>query len=173
LSEDRFIFEPLGRQPNRAAFSCGQEELDRYLRERAGQDQRRNVAACFVLVDRDEQALVGYYTLSAATIVATDLPDDFARRLPRYPNLPAILLGRFAVDSRYQGQRFAQRLLMDALLRAREAATQVAAVAVIVDAKDEAVASFYERYGFARLRDLPLRLFLPMATIHGLLAGRR
>lgn len=166
MSEDRFIFEPLGQQPNRAAFSCGQEELDSYLRERAGQDQRRNVAACFVLVDREEQAIAGYYTLSAATIVATDLPADFARRLPRYPNLPAILLGRFAVDSRYQGQGFAQRLLMDALLRAREVATQVAAVAVIVDAKDEAGASFYQHYGFSRFRDLPLRLFLPMATIH-------
>ena len=172
MSEERFAFEPLGQQPNRAAFSCGQEELDRYLREQAGQEERRKVATCFVLVDREEDAIVGYYTLSAATLAATELPEDLAKRLPRYPNLPAILLGRFAVDSRYQNRGFARRLLVDALLRALGATAQVGAVAVIVDAKDEAAASFYEHYGFAPFRDLLLRLFLPMATIRQLVSGR-
>ncbi len=171
MSEQRYVFEPLGQQPNRAAFSCGQHDLDLYLRERAGQDRRRDVTACFVLVDREEQAVVGYYTLSAGVIVASDLPADAARRLPRYPNLPAVRLGRFAVDGRYQGQGFARLLLMDALRRALEGTRLVGAIAIIVEAKDEPAAGFYERFGFARFRDSPLRLFLPMAIVRTLVAA--
>lgn len=165
MSEDRFVFEPLGQQPNRTAFSCGQDDLDRYFRERAGQDRRRDVTACFVLVDREQQAVVGYYTLSAGAVVPRDLPEDVVKRLPRYPSLPAVVMGRFAVDTRYQGRGFAKKLLMNALIRAWEATKQVAAIAVIVDAKDETAAAFYQRFGFIRFPDSPLRLFLPMATI--------
>ena len=161
------IDETLGDH-DRAAFSCGAEPLDRYFRERAGQEQRRNVASCFVLVDREAPAIVGYYTLSASTVVASELPEAFAKRLPRYPNLPGILLGRLAVDARYQGQGFGRRLLVDALRRARDVTAQVGAIVVLVDAKDEAAARFYETFGFTRFEAEPLRLFLPIATIRGL-----
>lgn len=167
MSTGHTTFEPLGDH-DRSAFSCGSETLDRYLRERAGQEQQRSVASCFVLVDRDTLAIVGYYTLSATAIVAKDLPRDLARRLPRYPNLPGILLGRLAVDARYQGQGFGRRLLVDALRRACDVTDQVAAVAVVVDAKDDAAAPFYESFGFTRFADEPLRLFLPIATIRAL-----
>jgi len=162
--EPEYGFEPLGSH-NRAAFSCGDLELDRYFRERAAQDQRRNVTSCFVLADRSNSTILGYYTLSAGAVALLDLPAGVARRLPRYPNLPAILLGRLAVDQRYQGVGFGRRLLVDALSRARNVTSQVGAVAVVVDAKNEAAAGFYERFGFARLPLMPLRLYLPIASI--------
>src|SRR5207302_1428818 len=99
---------PARRGPERA-------EPERFRgRERAGQDQQRRVASCFVLVDRVEQTIAGFYTLSAAVVVARDLQGPVARRLPRYPHLPAILLGRLAVDRRYQGRGLGARLLVDA-----------------------------------------------------------
>lgn len=167
MSTGRYIFEPLAGQP-RAAFSCGEDALDRYLKTQASQDQRRNIASCFVLFDKAGGAIAGYYTLSSTSIAFRDLPDSLTRRLPHYPNVPGILLGRFAVDRRYQGQGLARLLLVDALRRARAVTSQVAAAVVIVDAKSEEAAAFYERFGFARLQQEPLRLYLPIATLRDL-----
>jgi GNAT superfamily N-acetyltransferase len=167
LNEKRFVFEPLGGH-RRAAFSCGEEQLDRYFRERASQDQRRSVASCFVLVDRVDQTVAGYYTLSAAAVTTRELPETFAHRLPRYPNLPAILIGRLAVDRRYQGSGLGRRLLVDALVRARDVTSQVGAVVIIVDALHEEAARFYEGFGFTRFEGTPLRLFLPVADLGSL-----
>lgn len=160
----RFTFERLAGH-DRSAFSCGSDELDAYLKRQAGQDQRRRVAACYVLVDEDGGRVAGYYTLSAGSVELEALPSEVSARLPRYPHVPVVLLGRLAVDGRYQGQGLGRRLLVDALLRALAVVPQVAAYAVVVDAKDEAAAQFYERYGFQRLLDRPLTLFLPVATI--------
>lgn len=170
MSTVRYQFEPLGRHHDRAAFSCGAPELDHYLQRQASQDMRRNVAAVFVLQDLEEGRLAGYYTLSATAIGLTELPDELARRLPRYPDLPAVLLGRLALDTRYQGQGLGEMLLMDALARTLTHSQQIAALAVIVDAKDEAAERFYRRYGFEQLVDQPRRLFLPMQTIATVLA---
>jgi GNAT superfamily N-acetyltransferase len=167
VDAERYVFEPLGNQ-TRAAFSCGDEQLDRYFQERAGQDQRRGIASCFVLIDRDAPAVAGFYTLSTFGVVASDLPESFTSRLPRYPILPGILLGRLAVDRRSQGAGLGRRLLVDALRRARDATAQVGAVVMVVDAKQEAVAHFYEGFGFVRFRDQSLRLFLPFASIRNL-----
>lgn len=156
--------EPLGSQHNRAAFSCGSEELDRYFQHQASQDMRRKVAAAFVL-SAGGSDVIGYYTLSATSIEPVGLPADFARRMPRYSSLPAILLGRLVVDQRYRGQRFGEALLLDALRRAFTQSSQIAAIAVVVDAIDDAAVRFYERYDFQRLADEPPRLFIPMATI--------
>ena len=171
MTAARYRFEPLGRPHDRAAFSCGVPDLDRYFQRQARQDVQRHVAAVFVLQDGAEERIAGYYTLSATAIGLTDLPDDLARRLPRYPDLPAVLLGRLAVDSRYQGQGLGEILLMDALARALTQSQQIAALAVIVDAKDEAAVGFYQRYGFQQLVDQPRRLFLPMQTIAALLVS--
>lgn len=167
MTPEGFAFEPLGKQ-NRAAFSCGEKTLDGYFRERAGQDRRRNVASCFVLVDHANNAVLGYYTLSAGVVAATDLPESFATRLPRYPNLPGILLGRLAVDKSYQGQGFGRRLLVDALKRALDVSSQIGAVVVLVDALNEGAADFYASFGFTPFKDTPLRLFLPIAAIRDL-----
>jgi ribosomal protein S18 acetylase RimI-like enzyme len=163
MTNERYNFEPLDVRHDRAAFSCGVDVLDRYLRQQAGQEMRRRVAAVFVLHDREQGAIVGYYTLSATAILATELPSDVTKKLPRYPSLPAVLLGRLAVDIHYHGQGFGELLLLDALHRAL-AQDQVAAMAVVVDAKDDVARRFYERYGFRKFLNNEYRLFIPMAT---------
>ena len=165
---DRYRVEPLGSHHDCAGFSCGVDALDRYFREQAGQGGRRKVAANFVLRDTETEAVAGYYTLSASSIEPAQLPPDVLKRLPRYSALPAVLLGRLALDVRYRGQGLGQPLLFNALRRALAASDQIAAVAVVVDAKDETAQRFYERHLFRRFVDDPQRLFFPMTTIANL-----
>jgi len=159
--------EPLAAHHPRDRFTSGVPALDRYFRANAGQDARKHLAASFVLVDIGDQVL-GYYTLSASSILLTELPDTITKRLPRYLLIPAILLGRLAVDFAQQGKGLGRFLLADALHRACR--SDIAAFAVIVDAKDEAAAGFYRREGFQPFPNRPLKLFLPMATIRSVFA---
>lgn len=154
--------EPLGSGHDRGSFVSGVEPLDRYLRSHASQDARKNLAAPFVLVLPDG-AVGGYYTLSATAVKLSDLPNQTARRLPRYPLVPATLLGRLAVDRRFQGRGYGRFLLADALYRV--ARNEIASFAVIVDAKDEAARRFYERESFLPFADQPMKLFRPVADI--------
>ena len=135
--------ETLGKQHDRSGFLCGVEPLDRYLREQAGQDARKRVAAPFVLCEGKSNAVVGYYTLSALSVDVGAWPEDVARKLPKYPFVLATLIGRLAVDKSLRGKGAGEHLLMDALRRALAASRQVASMAVIVDAKDDDAASFY------------------------------
>jgi GNAT superfamily N-acetyltransferase len=157
--------EPLVARHDRTAFSCGNESLDRYLQQQANQDARRNLAAVFVTCTEGTNTVVGYYTLSAFAVLPRELPDHLLRRLPRYDRLPAILLGRLAVDRRQHGQRLGQRLLLDALLRCRDESARIGALAVVLDAIDSNALGFYEHFGFQLLVDHANRLYLPMATI--------
>lgn len=161
-----FRIERLGEGHDRSRFSSGVPALDGYLRSQAGQDVRRRVASCFVLLDGAGQ-VAGYYTLAAAGVVPADLPDDVVRRLPRYPSLPAYRIGRLAVDEGRRGQKLGAALLVDALRRALRA--EAAAVAMLVDAKDEGASAFYRHHGFLPLSGQPLALFLPLATAAKLL----
>ncbi len=157
--------EPLGKNHDRMVFSCGNDALDTYLKKRASQEAKKNIATPFVMADSQIRTVVGYYTLSATSILLADLPDETARRLPKYPLVPATLLGRLAIDSRFQGRGYGELLIIDALRRALQAATEVASYAVVVDAIDERARSFYEQYEFCAFPDRKLRLFLPMKTI--------
>lgn len=155
--------EPLGNHHNRADFSCGNALLDRYLKDQAGQDLRRGCAMPFVLLsERGETSILGYYTLSSYGVDIGELPVDVARKLPRYPLIPATLLGRLAVDRRHQGQGIGEFLLMDALHRALVQSAEIAAAAVVVDAIDEGAAKFYQHFGFVAFPSIANRLFLPM-----------
>lgn len=158
-----YLIEPLGSHHNRAAFESGVEPLDRYFQTYAGQDAKKRVAAPFVLLDRTSGNVAGYYTLSATSINLGDLPTAIAKKLPKYPVVPAILLGRLAVDKNYRGKRLGEMLLMDALNRCLR--SEIAAMAVVVDALDDSACSFYEHYQFIRFPDYPNRLFLPITTI--------
>jgi GNAT superfamily N-acetyltransferase len=169
MADNRYRFEPLGKHHNRAAFACGVEELDRYLRERARQDMDRNIAVVFVLVDVEAERIAGFYTLSTNSIRLQRLPSDVARKLPRYELLPVVLLGRLAVDERYRGQGLREVLLLHALDKALASTVNVAAMAVIVDAKGDDARRFYERYDFQRMADDEYRLFISMGTIAKLL----
>jgi GNAT superfamily N-acetyltransferase len=157
--------EALGPQHDRNSFASGVEPLDRYFRSQAGQDARKNMAAPFVLVLPDG-AIGGYYTLSATGVKLAEFPADITRKLPRYPLVPATLLGRLAVDQNYQGRGYGRFLLADALYRA--AWSEIASFAVIVDAKDDGARRFYERESFLALPDQPMKLFRPMADIRRL-----
>lgn len=151
---------------NRSDFDSGSEPLDRYIRERAASDTRKRVSVCYVLVaDDDPSQILGYYTLSNSSVELTDLPSAVSKRLPKYPTVPATLLGRLAVDSHQRGQRFGEHLLVDALGRALETADSIGSALVIVDAKDESAVKFYERYEFIPLGGEGQRLFLPMGTV--------
>ena len=156
--------EPLdtGRH-ERGGFRSGVEALDRYLQSQAGQDARRRVAAPFVLVLPPSLAVIGYYTLSNASIHAAELPATVTKRLPRYPVMPATLLGRLAVDEQHRGAGWGTLLLLNALRRSLR--SEIASMAVLVDAKDEAAMAFYRRHDFLPLPDQSRRLFLPIADI--------
>lgn len=161
MSSAPFRLAPLDVAHDRAAFNSGSAPLDRYLREQVAQDVRRRVAACFVAL-ADGQHIAGYYTLASASLLLVDLPATTAKKLPRYPTVPAVRMGRLTVDQAFKGQGLGGALLADALDRA--ARSEIAAYALMVDAKDEAAAAFYRHHGFIALPDSPLTLFLPLAT---------
>ena len=137
--------------------------MDRYLREQASQDTKRLVASCFVAVETATQALAGYYTLAASSVAATDLSPEFVKCLPRYPLLPAALIGRLTVDQRYQGKGLGGALLADAALRVLR--SEMKALALIVEAKDEESMAFYRFQGFTPFVSRPLSLYLALETV--------
>ena len=162
MSGAPFLLAPLAATHDRAGFKSDFEPLNRYLREQVTQDMRRRVAACFVAL-ADEQRIAGYYTLASASLLLADLPPTIGKKLPRYPTVPAVRMGRLAVDQAFKGQGLGGALLADALARA--AGSQIAAFALMVDAKDVAAAAFYRHHGFIALPSSPLPLFLPLATL--------
>ena len=133
---------------DRNGFASGSEALDRYFREVVTQDIRRRIAKCFVAVDENE-IVAGYYTICATSVGLGELPPARAKKLPRYPAIPAVLLGRLAVSSKHQGKQLGAVLVVDACERA--ARSDIAALLMLVDAKDEAAARFYDHLGFERL----------------------
>lgn len=165
MSRAPFELAPLDTAHGRAAFRSDSEPLNRYLREQVTQDIRRRIAACFVAL-ADEQRIAGYYTLASASLLLTNLPASTGKKLPRYPTVPAVRMGRLAVDQAFKGQGLGGAMLADALDRA--ARSEIAAFALVVDAKDEVAAAFYQPHGFMVLPDSPLTLFLPLATVQRL-----
>ncbi len=166
----QFRVEPLSGAHDRSRFVSGSGPLDRYLREQVSQDIKRRIATCFVAVDVETQDIVGFYTLTATSVALDSLAPEIAKRLPRYPVVPAALLGRLAVSVNHQGRGLGAALLADALLRT--ARVEMGVFAMIVDAKDDAAQRFYEKHGFTLLVGEPRRLVLPIATALRALEGR-
>lgn len=165
--EHHLLIEVLDIHHDRKIFTCGSVALDRYLIKQACQDTRKHVAATFVLVETDSPSVLGYYSLSATSIELGELPERIIKKLPKYPFMPAILIGRLAVDKTRHGMGYGQLLLIDALKRCLNT-QDIGWVAVIVDAKDEQAVTFYEHHQFIRFSPNALRLFLPRATIASL-----
>lgn len=157
---EQFVIEPLSDKHDRQEFSCCTPVLDRYLQIQAGQDVRRRITNCFVAVGNS--GIAGYYTLSASSLPMSDLPVMLAKKLPRYPVLPAALVGRLAVDRRFAGRSLGAALLYDAIQRSLRADPVV--YALVVEAKDIAAVGFYKHFGFQAFESRPMSLFLPMAT---------
>lgn len=166
---EKYVIEPLDTQKHdRAAFSSGVAPLDTYLKTQASQEVKKRVAATYVLCEQDSSVIIGYYTISTASIETTQLPEEITKRLPRYSALPAMLIGRLAVDQHYRGRRLGEYLLVNALRRCLKLSQEIGAMAVLVDAKDEGAVRFYERYGFRRFEDRPRSLYMPMVEIQQL-----
>ncbi len=147
---------------DRAGFSCGVAELDEYLHRFASQHRKRGISTAFVLVDSSEPSRVlGYYTLSAAEVDVAELRDADRKKLPRYP-VPCFRMGRLACRADQHGQGLGKLLVACAVQRCLQARQQVAAFALIVDAKDEPAAAFYRHYGFTPCADSALTLYLPL-----------
>jgi len=151
----------LGAAHNRPAFNSGSIPQDRYFQQQVTQDVRRRVAACFVALTGEER-IAGYYTLAAASVLLNDLPPSTGKKLPRNPTVPAVRMRRLAVDQGFKGVGLGGALLADALSRA--ANSEIAAYAMVVDAKDKKAADFYQHHGFIPMPNSPLTLFLPLAT---------
>lgn len=152
-----------GRLHDREGFTCGVAALDDYLRRRAGQHQRDGIATTHVLIDDAEPArILGYCSMSAAQLHLQELIEDDRKRLPAYP-VPAIRMGRLAVSSSEQGRGYGQLLLGHAANLAFSVRHMMGVRVLIVDAKDERVAAFYESFGFRRTASAALTLYLPIS----------
>lgn len=156
-----YHIERLSRTHGRKAFSSGIQTLDDYLRYYALQNDKKRIASAYVALDGEK--VVGYYTLSNASITLSDLRQVLAEKLPAYP-IPAIRVGKFAIDQPVQGQGIGGDLLSDSLLRCVEASKISAVFAIIVDAKEQSI-DFYKKYGFLQSRQEPRLLFIQIETI--------
>ncbi len=154
--------EALNASHQRKAFDCGEASLNSYLQQYARQNVKHRINKVFVASDINApQAILGYYTLSAGSIRADDLPPEHKSRLPHYP-VPVALLGRLAVDKNHQGQRLGTILLADAVPRVEQASTVMAVYAIVVDALNLSAAKFYQQFGFIAFPGQSLKLFLPL-----------
>ena len=156
-----YQMERLARRHDRSVFSCGIRALDDYLQSFALQNDKKRIATTYVMLDG--KRVIGYYTLSNASVTLSELPETVAKKLPAYP-VPAIRIGRFAVDQGFHRQGVGEELLIDALRRVVDASKVSASFAVIVDAKEQSI-GFYKKYGFVSLRQSPQSVFLPTKTI--------
>jgi GNAT superfamily N-acetyltransferase len=164
-----FRLQPLAKQHERAAFSCGVQSLDHYLKTQASQDMRRKANAVFVMVSADAPTrIIGYFTLCAYSLSQNTVPEAARKHIPRYPLVSATLIGRLAVDKSNQGRGVGAVLLARALRLAYENMSVVGSSMIVVDAMDERAACFYEAHGFIRLVD-SMRLVLPMQTAASLI----
>lgn len=167
----KYLIEPLDASKHRREeFDCGVDALNDYLKKRARKEMDAGLAVCFVIVpESDPGCIAGFYTLSAATILTTALPEAVTKKLPRYGEFPATLLGRLARSIDFKGQGLGDRLMMSAFARAAHAAEQVASWAIVTDPKDDNARRFYEEFGFSELG--ANRLFMTMKQVTALLSA--
>jgi ribosomal protein S18 acetylase RimI-like enzyme len=164
----RFAIEALSKAHKRRTFSCGNERIDRYFRETVTQDIKRRYATCFVSRNLGTDRVAGFYTLSSSNVPLTAVPEPLAGRLPRYPTVPAVLIGWLGRDQSYAGLGLGEALLFDAIKTIAEA--PIGAHAIFADAIDGRAAAFYAAFGFTSLTDRPNTLYLPVATAQRLLS---
>lgn len=163
-----YVTEVLSSTHRKDNFECGKPMLDNYLTRQAGQDMKKGLAVCYVITAEDEMTVAGYYTLSSNSIPKAMIPELFSKKFPNsYDSIPTILVGRLAVDSKFQGEGFGSDLLIDALKRSWGASKKTGIFAVVLDPLDEEATRFYEKYGFLELMD-SRELFLPMKSIERL-----
>ena len=164
----RFVSEALAKHA-RAAFLSGNDRVDLYLRETVSQDVKRKYAACYVLIERSTAKVAGFYTISAHSIPLNDVAPELAKKLPRYPSVPVVLIGWMGRDLAFRGAGLGSMLLYDAISRVAQA--PIGAYAICADAIDEDATVFYLKHQFQPLLSRPQTLFLPMKTAQALFSG--
>lgn len=167
----RFAIEPLAKAHKRSDFSCGNDRIDDYFRETVSQDVKRKYATCFVAREVMTGRVAGFYTLSSGNVPLNEVPEPLAKKLPRYPSVPAVLIGWLGRHNDYAGLGLGEALLFDAIKTV--ATAPIGAHAIFADAIDDKAASFYAAFGFAPLVTWPRRLYLPMATALSQLSSAR
>lgn len=158
----RFTIEPLSGAHDRTGFTCGHARIDAYVRTGVSQDVKRKYATCLVATELATGRMAGFYTLSASNVPLLEVPQALAAKLPRYPTVPAVLIGWLGRDERFAGLGLGEALLFDAIRRV--ATAPIGAHAIFADAIDDRAAAFYAAHGFIALRDRPRTLYLPVAT---------
>ena len=162
------MIELLDKKHNREDFDCGKEFLNNYLKTQAGQDIKRKLSACFVLSDRETNDIQGYHTLSNNSIPLSSFPEQIRKKLPKaYTSIPTTLLGRLAIDSKYQGKGIGKILLIDALKRSYQISQEIGSFAVVVDPIDEEAENFYTKYDFIKLPGSQ-KMFIAVKTLEQL-----
>ena len=156
-----YVIELLAEGHNRNTFDCGVESLNRYLRQHATQDIKKNVATVCVAAMGAE--IAGYYSLASTGISPSILPNSLQKKMPRYQMLPAVLLGRLAVDLRHKGRKLGIGLLSDAFVLSLK--SPLAWALFLTDALDASAAAFYGRFGFRPLKDNPNHLYITRQEI--------
>lgn len=162
-------FELLTPQHDVESFSCGEDSLNRFLRERALRDMRSKTSATRVLLNDSPTEIVGYYSLSAASIPFDRIPRSVTKKLTRYPTHPATLLARLARDVRWRGKGMGELLVVDAIRRAYTQTAHVGSAFIIVDALNDKALAFYRAFGFTPCQDAPGQLFMPMSIVEQLI----
>ena len=170
MNEAPFQVIRLQNSHDRTQFKSGAEPLDIYFSQQVSQDVRRRVTACYVALTND-QRIAGYYTLASASLWLSELPLNLGKKLPRYPSVPAVRMGRLAVGLDFKGLGLGGALLADALDRAVRA--EIAAYALVVDAKDDSAAAFYRHHGLIALPSQPMTLFLPLTTASSAVSNQK
>jgi ribosomal protein S18 acetylase RimI-like enzyme len=158
----RFAIEPLAKAHKRSGFTCGNDRIDLYFRDTVLQDVKRKYATCFVARDLPTTQIAGFYTLSSSNVPLSEIPEPLAQKLPRYPTVPAVLIGWLGRHSAYTGQGLGEALLFDAIKTVTTA--PIGAHAIFADVIDNKAAAFYAACGFTPLVQRPRRLYLPVAT---------
>jgi GNAT superfamily N-acetyltransferase len=161
--------EPISKKHNREAFDCGEDALDEFLRRYARKSHELGGAKTFLAIDNsDNETILGFYSLSSASVDYARTPDILRRGLARH-DVAGFRLARLAVDRRLQGQGLGGQLLLAAARRCLMAAEEVGGVVLVIDAKNERVAAWYAGYGAVPLLDAPLSLLLPLSTLRAAL----
>ena len=161
--------EPISKGHDREAFDCGEEALNGFLRRYARKSHELGGAKTFLAIDdSDNQTILGFYSLSPASVQYARTPETVRRGLARH-EVPGFRLARLAVDRSVQGKGLGGQLLLAAGRRCLLAATEVGGVVLVIDAKNESVAKWYASYGAVPLLDATLTLLLPLTTIEGAL----
>lgn len=148
----KLLFDLLSPGMEKSSFTCGEAALDTYLQRQASQDMKRGFASVIVAHPAtDPKTIIGYYSLSMASVLLNKMPEEMARKMPRYPNIPAVRLGRLAVASSMQGQHVGSLMVLDALRRS--CSNELAWALFLVDAENERVAAFCEKFQFQRFSE--------------------